>query len=74
MEVVDKCDDQNAIHDGTGLNEKWSKSQVITKIILAWQKRSGNVLKLPLMLLFKAKELCSLNHRPQNSMIRLYIK
>ena len=66
--------------DGTYSRVKWSRNQTITKIILAWQKRSKNFLKPSLMLLFCAKkyqvssvnQFCSLYHRLQNIMIRLY--
>ena len=73
---------------GTYSRVKWSRNQIITKTISAWRKRSANFLRLSLTSLFKAKKnlywkvskwamytkFCSLYHRQQNIMIRLYIK
>ena len=61
--------------DGTYSSVKWLRNKITKNPdILAWQKRSANLLRLSLMLLFKIKEFCRLYNRQKNTMIRLCIK
>ena len=74
MEVADQCDDPNAIHWWNRFKPEVIKKSNYYKNHFRLTEGKRGLLKLRWMSLFKAKEFCSMHHRPQNIMMRLHIK
>ena len=70
MEVVDKCDDPNAIYQWKRFKHEVIKKPNYYRNHFRLTKRNGNFLKLTWMSIFKAKEFSILYPRQQNIMIK----
>ena len=67
MEVVDKCDDPNAIHRWNRFKRQAIKKPNYYQNHFSLTKEKRKFLETALdMSLFKTKEFCCLFHRPQN--------
>ena len=74
MEVVNKCDDPNAIHWWNRFKRKVIKKPNYYKNHFSLMEEERELLETALDVTIEDLQFCSLYHSPYNILIRLYIK